>query len=101
MFRRLLAERGFDEPTLLQHVSNSEYAYELPSAIRGASACPSCAWCSGLAIDKLPLESAVRVTIGQHDSARAFDYASLDERCHVENGLVRTRKLCATSASTP
>jgi hypothetical protein len=30
MFRRLLVERGFDESTLLQHVSSSECAYELP-----------------------------------------------------------------------
>ena len=107
MFRRLLAERGFDESFLLQHVSNYEYAYEFPECEPGSQR--ELAWrllilCTvleALAIDKLPLEIAVRDTIGQHDIARALDYASLDELYHVENGLVWTRKLCAELGLDP
>jgi hypothetical protein len=43
----------------------------------------------------------VRDTIGQHDIARALDYASLDELYHVENGLVWTRRLCADLGLDP
>ena len=107
MFRRLLAERGFDESLLLQHVSNYEYAYEFPECEPGSRR--ELAWrllilCTvleALAIDKLPLEIAVRDMIGQHDIARALDYASLDELYHVENGLVWTRKLCAELGLDP
>ena len=107
MFRRLLAERGFDESLLLQHVSNYEYAYEFPECEPGSRR--ELAWrllilCTvleALAIDKLPLEIAVRDTIGQHDIARALDYASTDELYHVENGLVWTRKLCAELGLDP
>ena len=78
MFRRLLAERGFDESFLLQHVSNYEYAYEFPECEPRSQR--ELAWrllilCTvleALAIDKLPLEIAVRDTIGQHDIARAL-----------------------------
>jgi len=100
MFRRLLAERGYDESCLLQYVSNYEYAYEFPECETGSRRelvwrlLMLCTVLEALAIDKLPLEIAVRDTIGQHDFARALDYASLDELFHVENGLTWTRRLC-------
>ena len=65
IFRRLLAERGFDESFMLQHVSNDEYAYEFPECEPGGQR--ELAWrllilCTvleALAIDELPLEIAV------------------------------------------
>jgi len=53
-----------------------------------------CTVLEALAIDKLPLEIAVRDTLGQYDLAQALDYASTDELFHVENGLRWTRTLC-------
>ena len=99
IFRRLLAERGYDESRLLRYVSNYEYAYEFPECETGSRRellwrlLMLCTVLEALAIDKLPLEIAVRDTIGQHDFARALDYTSLDELFHVENGLVWTRRL--------
>ncbi len=107
MFRRLLVERGFDESTLLQHVSNYEYAYEFPECDPGSQCEVAwrllvlCTVLEALAIDRLPLEIAVRDTIGQHDIARALDDASLDELHHVENGLVWTRRLCTDLGLDP
>ena len=60
-----------------------------------------CTVLEALAIDKLPVEIAVRDTVGQQDIARALDDASLDELYHVENGLVWTRKLCADLGLDP
>ncbi len=100
MFRRLLAERGFDESALIQHGSNYEYAYEFPECEVGSRRellwrlLILCTVLEALAIDKLPLEIAIRDTLRQLDVARALDYASTDELFHTENGLRWTRTLC-------
>jgi hypothetical protein len=101
IFRRLLSQYGFSEHELPQHGSNYEYAYEFPEC--GAGSRRELAWrllilCTvleALAIDKLPLEIAIRDTLGQLDFARALDYASVDELFHTENGLRWTRRLCS------
>jgi 1,2-phenylacetyl-CoA epoxidase catalytic subunit len=101
MFRRLLVQRGYDESTMPQHASNYEYAYEFPECERGSERelvwrlLILCTVLEALAIDKLPLEIAIRDTLGQYDLARALDYASTDELFHVENGLRWTRSLCS------
>jgi hypothetical protein len=60
-----------------------------------------CTIIEALAIDKLPLEIAVRDTLGQYDVARAYDSTSIVEPFHCENGLVWTRKLCSKLGLDP
>ncbi len=83
MFRRLLVERGCGESTLFQHVSSYEYADELPECDPESQREVAwrllvlCTVLEALAIDELPVQIAVRDTIGRHDIARALDDASI------------------------
>jgi len=100
IFRRLLGKRGFEEDSLLQHGANYEYAYQFPECEPGGERelvwrlLIMCTVLEALAIDKLPVEIAIRDTLGQADIARALDYISTDELFHTENGLRWTRQLC-------
>ena len=100
MFRRLVVQRGFSEAGAPQHASNYEYAYEFPECEVGSKheliwrLLILCTVLEGLAIDKLPLEIAIRDSLGQYDIARVLDYVSTDELFHVSNGLRWTRQLC-------
>jgi hypothetical protein len=100
IFRRLLAQNGFDESTLPQHGANYEYAYEFPECETGGAhelvwrLLVMCTVLEALAIDKLPLEIGTRDWLGQHEFARALDYIATDEIFHAENGLRWVRMLC-------
>jgi len=107
IFRRLLAEHGFDEASLHQHGANYEYAYEFPECETGGPQelvwrlLIMCTVLEALAIDKLPVEIGARDTVGQVEFARALDYISIDELFHTENGLRLTRRLCAELGLDP
>lgn len=100
IFRRLLADEGFDEATLPQHGANYEYAYEFPECETGGPQelvwrlLIMCTVLEALAIDKLPVEIGARDALEQLEFARALDYISIDELFHTENGLRLTRRLC-------
>jgi hypothetical protein len=100
IFRRLLAQNGFDEASLPQHGANYEYGYQFPECEIGGKReliwriLIMCTVLEALAVDKLPVEIATRDWLGQHDFARALDYIAADELFHTENGLRLTRKLC-------
>ena len=100
IFRRLLAQRGYDEEGLPQHATNYELSYAFPECEPGSKRellwrlLMLCTVLEGLAIDKIPPEIATLDWLGQHDIARALDYISTDELYHAENGLRLTRQLC-------
>jgi uncharacterized ferritin-like protein (DUF455 family) len=100
IFRRLLAQRGYDEDQLTHHATNYELSYEFPECETGSKRellwrlLMLCTVLEGLAIDKIPPEIATLDWLGQHDIARALDYISTDELYHAENGLRLTRQLC-------
>jgi uncharacterized ferritin-like protein (DUF455 family) len=100
IFRRLLAQRGYDEGGLPQHATNYELSYAFPECEPGSKRellwrlLMLCTVLEGLAIDKIPPEIATLDWLGQHDIARALDYISTDELYHAENGLRLTRQLC-------
>jgi uncharacterized ferritin-like protein (DUF455 family) len=100
IFRRLLAQNGFNEANLPQHGANYEYGYQFPECEIGGKreliwrVLIMCTVLEALAMDKLPVEIATRDWLGQHAFARALDYIATDELFHTENGLRLTRKLC-------
>jgi uncharacterized ferritin-like protein (DUF455 family) len=100
IFRRLLAQRGLDESSLVVHAANYEWAYEFPECAVGSKRellwrlLLMCTVLEGLAVDKLPIEIATRDWLDQPDFARALDYIATDELFHTENGLRLTRELC-------
>jgi hypothetical protein len=100
IFRRLLAEHGYDERAMTHHATNYELSYEFPECEKGSKRellwrlLMLCTVLEGLAIDKIPPEIASLDLLGQHDIARALDYISTDELYHAENGLNLTRQLC-------
>jgi hypothetical protein len=107
IFRRMLAENGFDEGNMPQHGANYEYAYEFPECEVGGPhelvwrLLVMCTVLEALAIDKLPLEIGSRDWLGQFEFARALDYIATDEMLHTENGLRWVRTLCKEQQLDP